>query len=382
MTLLNTHDTLLPAYIHPDRIAFQFCFASPPDTTAYAARTALKHLVSDGRDLPGMALSFTIPVEGIATPLRVKFTKPSRAKPFYFKIYLSPLALFRDHLTLEISKDGQNNYLSARQLSTDNSFVARGIASLLVPIETALDALADRLAKEVRPSGYSSLLEWRLHAIELCADLRTDDPGYIVERAYGGIRKHFKHTIKSTYPSAAAYQGVEADSLMAWGFAQRGERIKAYEKTTRRVRFECSLDKHALDNVLQDKNLTRKLDSWDAFESVCKILALHAAERFQLLTAEMPEGGNTGASPIQLLTLASRGFSPDFTEQALLSLGRTGRMRRAFSPGTVRAWQARGILRRTSHGYYTVTDEFRCALHSISQLADHWNRPPSNTFRQ
>ncbi|WP_428677256.1 hypothetical protein [Reyranella sp.] len=107
MSLLTPNDTLHPAYIHPDRIAFQFCYASPPNITAFASRIALNRLVSDGRDMPGMALSFVIPVDGVEGGVRVKFTKPNSSRPFFFKVYLNPLQLLRSPLTLETQKDGR-----------------------------------------------------------------------------------------------------------------------------------------------------------------------------------------------------------------------------------------------------------------------------------
>jgi hypothetical protein len=378
MSLLTPNDDLHPAYIHPDRIAFQFCYASPPAISAFAARVKLKQLVADGRDLGGMALTFTMPVEGVAGGVRVKFTKPSASRPFYFKVFLNPLEFLRSPLTLEAQKDGRRNFLSMGDTSADNSAVAALVAELLVPIETALDRLADQLAKAVKPDSFSLLLEWRLHALELCADLRTDDPGRIVERAYAGIRKNFKNTIGATYQSAAAYHGVEADSLMAWGFAQKGERIKAYEKTTRRVRFECALDKHALDKLLGDIGSTRKLDRPDDFLRVCKLLAIHAAGRFQHLTSAVRGSQREGRSPIQLLTLAASGFPASTVEQALLTLGRNGRISRAFSPSLIRTWLARGILRHTVHGYYTETDEFSSALRSVVHLGDNSASAPGH----
>lgn len=380
MTLLSTNDIIRPAYIHPDRVAFQFCYASPTNVTAFQARTALKEIVANGRDLPGMALTFTMPIAGMSLPLRVKFTKPNRTKPFFFKVYLSPLTLLRSPLTLEPSKDGQANFLAMGQVSSDNTFVAERIAELLVLIETALHELANRLAHAVRPDGYSVLLEWRLHAIELCADLRTPDPGRVVNRAYEGIRTHFKNTIKSAYQSATAYQGVEGDSLMAWGFAQRGERIKAYEKTTKRVRIECSLDKHALDKVLEGSETKRRLSAWDDFPHLVRELARHAAERFGHLRTFIAGDSEPGQSPSQLIEMASKGFDRAFAESALLTLGRNGRLRRSFNPALVRAWTLRGILRRTCHGHYTVHDNFRAALMVICDVADRWHFPPPGSI--
>ncbi|WP_428677254.1 hypothetical protein [Reyranella sp.] len=270
------------------------------------------------------------------------------------------------------------------ETTADNSFVAARVAELLVPIETALDSLADSLAKALRASGFSLLLEWRLHALELCADIQTDDPAHIVERAYTGIRTHFKNSIGATYRSATAYRGVEADSLMAWGFAQKGERIKAYEKTTRRVRFECSLDKQALDKVLAGTEYSRKLDDPDGFPRLCRMLSVHVAGRFEHLTNAVRDRQVEGRSPTQFLALAISGLRLATVEQALLTLGRNGRISRAFNPALIKAWQTRGILRRTVHGYYAVTEEFGSALRSILPVATHSattpgqpNQPPS-----
>ncbi len=381
MALLTPTDTLHPAYIHPDRVAFQFCYASLPHTTAYAARILLKRLVADGRDMPGMALSFTIPVEGLASRVRVKFTKPNAARPFFFKVYLSPLTLLRQPLVLERAKDGQMNFLTAAQTSPDNSFVAAAVGDLLIPIEAALHDLANRLAAAISPGGFSSLLEWRLHTLELCADLECNDPGRFVERAYSTIRANFKNTIQAAYQSAAAYQGVEGDALMAWGFAQQSERIKAYEKGARRVRLECALEKCALDKVLGERGSSRKLEHPDDFVRACEILAIHAAERFAHFS-NIDVRATTGVSPAQLIALASKGYLAEFVEQALLILARTGRIRRSVSPPLVKAWERRGIVRNTCHGYYTVTDAFRLALEAFRQLADVWagnaNRSDNN----
>lgn len=371
MALLTPNDTLLPAYIHPDRVAFQFCYASPPNTTAYAARILLRRLVTDGREQAGMAFTFTIPIEGLASRVRVKFTKPSSAKPFYFKVYLSPLMLLRQPLILEHPKDGQMNFLTAAQTSLDNSFVAVAVGDLIIPIEAALHDLANRLAAAISPGGFSSLLEWRLHTLELCADLECNDPGRFVERAYSTIRANFKNTIQAAYQSAAAYRGVEGDALMAWGFAQRGERIKAYEKGARRVRLECALEKSALEKVLGERGSSRKMDHPDDFILACKILAVHAAERFAHFST-IDVRTTASASPAHLIALASRGYLAEFVEQALLTLARTGRIRRSVSPPLVKAWEARGIVRKTCHGYYTVTDLFRSALETFRQLADGW----------
>jgi hypothetical protein len=371
MALLTPNDTLLPAYIHPDRVAFQFGYASPPNTTAYAARILLKQLVTDGRDMPGMALSFTIPVEGLASRVRVKFTKPNAARPFFFKVYLSPLTLLRQPLVLDRAKDGQMNFLTAAQTSLDNSFVAVAVGDLLIPIEAALHELSNRLAAAISPGGFSSLLECRLHTLELCADIECNDPGRFVERAYSTIRANFKNTIEAAYRSAAAYRGVEGDALMAWGFAQRGERIKVYEKGTRRVRLECALEKCALEKVLSELGSSRKLDDPDDFVRACRLLALHTAERFAHFS-NIHVRTSTDPSPAQLIALASKGYLADFAEQSLLTLARTGRIRRSASPPLVKAWEKRGIVRSTCHGFYTVTDLFRSALEAFRQLADAW----------
>ena len=218
MPLLSLTQTIRPAYIHPDRIAFQFCYGAPAGTTAYAARLALQRLVSNGRVLPGMAMQFTIPVDGLRNPVRVKFTKLNRTSPFYFKVYLSPLLQLWHILPLEHEKDGQFNYLPRNQVTNDNTFVAARLAEWIVKIETELASLADRLAQRLVPSAFSTLLDWKLHAIELAADLAASDPGFAVERAYPAIRANYKNTIRAGYPSAAAYSGVERDSLMACVF--------------------------------------------------------------------------------------------------------------------------------------------------------------------
>lgn len=371
---LHRTRTIRPAYIHPDRVAFQFCYGAPAGTTAYAARLALQELVSNGRALPGMAMQFTIQVESLRNPVRVKFTKPNRTSPFYFKVYLSPLLQLWHMLPLEHEKDGQFNYLSRRQVTNDNTFVAARIAEWIVRIETALASLADQLAQRIVPSGFSTLLEWKLHAIELTADLAASDPGFAVERAYPAIRANYKNTIRAGYPSAAGYCGVERDSLMAWGFAQRGERIKVYEKTTSRVRFECALDKLALDKVLQNLKLSRKLGSWDEIEHVCAKLAEHASKRFAPLTAAMRGVRQGSVSPVRLIGLATQGFSAEVAEHGLLTLGRNGRIQRAFDRNLVGAWHTRGVVRRVSHGHYAIADEFNDALCTMVELADGWSR--------
>lgn len=285
MALLTPNDTLLPAYIHPDRVAFQFCYASPPNATAYAARILLKQLVTDGRDMPGMALSFTIPVEGLASRVRVKFTKPNTARPFFFKVYLSPLTLLRQPLILDRSKDGQMNFLTAAQTSLDNSFVAAA------------------------------------------------------------------------------------------------ERIKAYEKGARRVRLECALEKCALEKVLGELGSSRKLDDPDDFVRACRTLAVHAAERFAHFS-NIHVRTSTDPSPAQLIALASKGYLADFAEQSLLILARTGRIRRSANSPLVKAWEKRGIVRSTCHGFYTVTDLFRSALEAFRQLADAWAAGTDRRARQ
>jgi hypothetical protein len=327
-----------------------------------------------------MGLQFAVPVDGLRHPIRVKFTKPNRTRPFYFKVYLSPLLQLWRMLPLEREKDGQLNYLSSRQVGTDNSFVAAKIAEWMVKVEAALAALADQLAQGLVPGGFSTLLEWKLHAIELAADLSASDPGFAVERAYAAIRSHYKNTIRAGYPSAAGYSAVERDSLMAWGFAQRGERIKAYEKTTSRVRFECSLDKHALDKVLKGLHRTRELDNWDDVEDVCAKLAEHASNRFVPLTAAMRGTRQDGVSPIQLIGLAAQGTSTEAAQEALLALARNGRILRAFNQGLVASWFERGIVRRVSHGHYAIADQYRDALSMITALADRWAVKPGDTI--
>ena len=161
---------------------------------------------------------------------------------------------------------------------------------------------------------------------------------------------------------------------MAWGFAQRGERIKVYEKTTSRVRFECALDKFALDKVLKSVKLTRKLRSWDEIELVCRKLAEHASTRFAPITAAMRGVREDSVSPIQLIGLATQGFSAEVAEQGLLTLGRNGRIQRAFDQNLVAAWHARGVVRRVSHGHYTIADQFSDALCVMVELADSWSR--------
>lgn len=372
MALLTPNDVILPAYIHVDRMAFQFSYGCPNGITAYAAKTVLKALVSNGRDLPGMGLSFTIDVQGVPMPVRVKFTKPSRTTPFYFKIYLSPLRLLRAPNTLEASKDGQINFLATGQLSADNSFIVRAVMDWLILIETALDDLAHRLSGQLSASSFSLLIEWRLHAIELCADLQTPDPGFVVGRAARAIRTHYRNDIRSTYQSAHHYQGMSGDSLMSWGFAQKGERIKAYEKTICRVRFECALDKHALNAILGDAKLSRKLSSWDSIEDIILKLAAHASTRFKPLTAAVSGLNHASSSPFALMGLAFQGQRSERTEAAFLALVRTHRITWGFYPELVKAWCGRGILTRVARGQYAIAPKFAAALNAVAPIADGW----------
>ncbi len=307
--------------------------------------------------------------------MRVKFTKPNKTKPFYFKVYLSPLRQLWE-IPVEREKDGQLNYLARRRVTSDNSFVAANVAEWIVAIQAALALLADRLAGSLVPGGFSQLLEWKLHEIEMAADLAANDPGFAVERAYPAIRENYKNTIRAGYPSAAGYSGVENDSLMAWGFAQLGERIKVYEKTSSRVRFECALDKRALETVLKEIKQTRKLGGWDDVIYVCAKLAKHASRRFAPLTAAMRGIREEGLSPIHLIGLASQGFSVENAQGGLITLARNRRIRRSFHPNLVSAWHQRGIVRRVSHGHYAIAGEYEGALASIAALANEWAIEP------
>lgn len=364
MALLDATATVPPIYIHPDRVAVQYLYGSPANTTAYAMRNALLSILPNGKRTKNMSFRFDLAGN---EPVHIKATKPTSIAPFCFKAYLNPLReLSIGRPSLELSKDGGRNFLRATDVRNNNGHVASYVSNRIPEIEQQLSGIALALAQALDSRAFSSLLSVKLHAIEACADLRARDPGAVVEEARPAIERNFNRTLRSRYRSAAGYRGIIKDAQMVSGFAGAGERIKAYEKSLCRVRFECALDKHALDRIVGD----RALDAF-SFADLFSKIAAHTAERFRLIRPRLSVGVNH-RSPIEMIGLMFVDVDPVLAEQLLLTLIRNGRLHRSIAPAIINSWINRGLLCRVAVGRVAIANEYQRALTIVKGATDQW----------
>jgi hypothetical protein len=258
MSLPNTSSIVEPHHVYPDRVLVSFSYRTTGIPTWNLFRSIL---IGQGFTGSNRLLARNFYQEGFPNPIRVTASfVPYRTPTAIFTAYLNALADIHDHAAdygdevtrayLEPHLRGQRelNWLHGEQV--DDGLPQRIISHLwerVMLLETQVLDVARSLVRGGPFAGTASLSAMKFSLVELCADLRTFDPHFCLRRIAPRFKARFNRVVGNRYGSSSAgYADLFADANMIRGYRTAGEFYKAYEKTNRRIRLECTMSKAAL----------------------------------------------------------------------------------------------------------------------------------------
>lgn len=262
----------------------------------------------------------------------------------------------------ERSRDGSDNWLHSRVVSADNRAVWTLAGELLQSAHNTIWEQMQRGLQWTHEEFTISPTRITVREVEIAVDLAADDPGRTVEIFQPAFWRHFAHVKRSLYgQSASSYRSISASGSMIEGFAARNLRIKMYEKTNSRVRLEASFKGPTTGFIGRTRSFEGPPE--EEFPRVFNRVAQLALRQFRLLLGDECAPSTKHRSSLDLIFFIRTCVKEE--SEALDLLRALVRVQRvctaAFGYSVCKSLLTRGIVRRSGHGVYKLTDQFRRA---------------------
>jgi hypothetical protein len=373
MPLPSTSTVIGPQHIYPDRVLISFSYR----TTNIIYPSVFNSILRQREFSSYPAVSRTFRDERFNTPVKVTA---------YFQRHRTPTAIFTAHLNaLTDFHDQQADYgdevtraylephhRGERELNwLHPDQVTDGIAEQLIAhlweramiVEAQIQDVAHSLVRGGPFDGCASLSSMKVCLVELCADFRTFDPHFCLQRIAPRFRERFNRVLGNQYGSSArGYTDLLGDANLIRGYRTKGEFYKGYEKTNRRLRLECTKTTDALSQYPSGRAIQDEGD----FHTMFNDMRAGVAQEFNhVLRDEHPDFDSHGsvAEALSLINPILRRHEPAEVERVYQALIRYGRLTPAVLSGAaLQRLQNAGLLENSARGIYVVAPRYRLAF--------------------
>ena len=380
MPIPNTNMSVNTSSLYPDSITLNFQYTLPRVSFIRISeilrrdfrfrRTQDRNRVTGSIEVDGGVAG-----ESQRNSLQVKMSRPSDAAPLSVVVGINPLTFFhlqRDDFGGEFGRNNAENWLHADDIRSENSHVSMQGALMIAEAESAILRFVQTLAQRISRNGHAELDRVTVRNVEVALDLSAEDPGAFVRRCEPIILRRFNNVLRNTYGSTAqSYGETDGEQYMVSGFAGRDERIKLYEKTNRRVRFECVVGRRAMRrHDIRSLSDHYDLDFRVFFDDVAASMLPH----FETFLAEASsEHLPPGRSPTELIArISSRTSNHEKASDVLRILVRHGCIQGSYDRGLINRLMSDGILKRVRRGLYSVSSEYRRASELLMEDDARW----------
>src|ERR1700737_295561 len=383
MPLPSTSTVVRPQHVYPDRILISFSYR----TTNIIYPSVFNSILRQCEFSSYSALSRAFHDDRFGTPVRVTaYFQRHRTPTAVFTAHLNALSDFHDHqanyrdeITRAYLEPHQRGERELNWLHPDQ--VTHRIADQLsahlweraMLVEAQIRDVAHSLVRGGPFSGCASLCSMKFSLVELCADFATFDPHFCLQRIAPRFRERFNRVLGHQYGSSApGYTDLLGDANMIRGYRAEGECYKAYEKTNRRLRLECTRDTTALSRLPGGRALKDEIDFLTKFDA----LRAGAAHEFNHVLRDERPGVESHGSPAELISLINpilRRHQPAELERVYQALSRYGRLTPAVLSGAALGRLVRGgVLQNSARGIYVGSPRYRLALRALRAWESRW----------
>jgi hypothetical protein len=255
MPIPNTNTRITDQSLYPDRVEVSIGYRVPE---MGSWRDFLERMTRAGwTRVPGKPLlRASLPHEAFPLPVGVTVSYNPHRHLLTFIVTLNALSDFHARRTDydEVGYPaGRTNWLHR------NTNINNICAQLCHHLEDRVNAtVLDIPCLPVFEDVTLYLRSVNLHAIELCVDLATPNGALFIRRVTRRFLHRFNRVDQRFYGAAQGSLEVHSDNTLVRGFGVAGQHCKLYRKTDRRVRFEVTLGKHALQGMLGTRSLMRE----------------------------------------------------------------------------------------------------------------------------
>ena len=276
----------------------------------------------------------------------------------------------------ERSTDGKVNWLHPDDVGLDNGWLLDWCDEAMTGIFNQVYLFLDGLLSRLDGEPGLSLVGMGVRSIQVTADLSAADPGAVVRNHERPFRQMFCNVETNDYgETAASYETRAGGTRMLHGFRAAGERYKIYNKTNRRFRLECVLDRRALRRLgirgtLIDGPRGRAVTSFgDWFERCAGVVLPH----LNALLAELHGTLTDQRAPMELqYDVAHYVRRRAVGLEILRCLVRDGGVPSRIDHRAVARLREAGVLRLTARGINAVGESYVAALEVLRQDEDSW----------
>lgn len=370
MPLPDTNELIHPTDTYPDRIRLNYQYQLPPMGLLQfrdhlTQNFGFQRIQNTGQVRAHVECAF------LDTGLSVRISRPNASAPMNVYVDLNVLSYLhaqREDYENERAINGTLNWLHPDEISRDNCDIWGVAAQMVMAVEQSLFQLADRIARSLNQNGHAGLDGITVSLIEVAVDFAAADPGGLVRMLRPEFARRFRHTVANNYGGTAqGYEEIEGDRYQIAGFAGRGERYKLYEKTNRRVRLECELDRRALRRHQISRSITRGYAS--DFSDLFVLVAESVVPNFrQVLNLAHTLDPPSRCGIDLVAAICNRVRTTDRASEFLAHLVRHGRVTSNLNRQLINRLHTNGVLERVSRGIYSVTPTYRAALEALRNV--------------
>jgi len=267
----------------------------------------------------------------------------------------------------EVALDGNSNWLHPDVIRPANYHLWASAAMLVQHAQSAAEEFVnDALARAGQDASVNVLATY-VGPIEVALDVACANPNATVRRLRPAFAARFGEVLTNDYSrSAQLYERLTRASWCLRGFFRRGEEMKAYGKTNRRLRLEARLSADALRAAGIPRAIDRGDDEFGAwFGRVAEHVLPHF--RYLLRAAAANPPAPPGAAARFIVALTARVRDQGRVWEILRELRDCGRIRTRPGRRLDALLRAR-ILERGARGLYAIHSRFRGALEALPRV--------------
>lgn len=301
MPLLNTYQRIHACYLLPDKIQLNFQFA---------LRWSADHLGEFLYQIPANTIGlnkwhFLLNVGEAVYPVTLQYIPEGGI----VNCYVTFNALSDLHLPSRFIRSSEipvprssRNWLFFYHMQSDNRHIWDHIDYRLGAVTNALTSMFTNACRELgRPIPADLPRSITVTSVEVCCDLRCLNPRSYVSSLKSSFATYLGEVEERPYGLTPRFTERYGAGHMISASRSASERIKAYAKTSERVRLEYRLDRAALRNA----RINRRLGPQQSFRQFFQNCASHCAWYFDMLLQDrrLVMNINSDATPIHLLAL-------------------------------------------------------------------------------